>query len=174
MEHVIESLLRDFEEGKMNRRQLIRSLAVTASAASVIGVVPTALAAGTPLKTVAINHISYRVADASKSRDFYAGLLGMKVLKDTGTKCYLSVGGIGFTAQPGEDERTRRTPVIDHIAYNVDNSKGEILAALKDRGLTAVHGINHPPSKPAKANEEGNSVQVLDPDGFHVTLNPKK
>ena len=35
MEHVIEKLLENFEKGKMNRRQLVRSLAVAASAASV-------------------------------------------------------------------------------------------------------------------------------------------
>ena len=34
MEAIIAKLLQDFEQGKMSRRQLIRSLAVTASAAA--------------------------------------------------------------------------------------------------------------------------------------------
>jgi len=35
MENLIESLLRNFESGRINRRQLVRSLAVAASAGSV-------------------------------------------------------------------------------------------------------------------------------------------
>ena len=34
MEHIIAKLLQDFEQGKMNRRQLIQSLAMAATAAS--------------------------------------------------------------------------------------------------------------------------------------------
>jgi catechol 2,3-dioxygenase-like lactoylglutathione lyase family enzyme len=173
MEYIIAGLLRAFEEGKMNRRQLIRSLAVAASAGMTVGVMPTAVAAGTPLKPVRINHISYRVANYAKTRDFYSGVLGMKVSADSGTKARLTVGELFINAQPGEDEITRRTPMIDHIAYNMDSSRNEILTALKAAGLKEEHGLNHPPSKTAKANEEGNSIQVKDPDGFHVTLIPK-
>ena len=121
---------------------------------------------------VGINHISYRVANYAKTRDFYSGLLGMKVSNDDGTKCRLGVGGISIVAQLGEDERTRRTPLIDHIDYNMDNSQQEIFAALKNHGVVLEHGINHPPSNKAKAGST--SIQVKDPDGFHVTLSPKK
>jgi catechol 2,3-dioxygenase-like lactoylglutathione lyase family enzyme len=172
MEHIVDSLLRDFEEGKMNRRQLIRSLAVASGAGAVGSLTPSAMAAGTSLTPVGINHISYRVANYAKTRDFYSGLLGMKVSNDDGTKCRLGVGGISIVAQPGEDERTRRTPLIDHIDYNMDNSQEEIFAALKSHGVVLEHGINHPPSNKAKAGST--SIQVQDPDGFHVTLSPKK
>lgn len=171
MEHRIAMLLQDFEAGRMNRRQLIQSLSVAASAAAVG--VTTAAAAGS-LKTVGINHISYRVANSNKTRDFYSGLLGLKVSNDTGTKCRLAVGGVSFHVQPGEDEVTRRTPMIDHIAYDIDNTRDEILAEMKRRGIVQEHDLNHPPPKSGKKKEEGNSVQVKDPDGFHVTLTPKK
>src|SRR3954464_15368785 len=89
MEQLIAKLLQDFEQGKMNRRQLIRSLAVAASAA----------AAGTPaaaqgkgFKAVTVNHISYQVADYTKTRDFYKDLLGMTVSKDDGRQCNMSFG----------------------------------------------------------------------------------
>jgi len=173
MEHVIVNLLRNFEEGKISRRQLVRSLTVAASAAAAVGVTPSAIGDEGTLKTIGINHISYRVADYKKSRDFYTGLLGLKVRTDSGTKCSLTVGGIGLVVQPGEDERTRRTPMIDHIAYHIDGSMDEIRAAVKRRGITAEHGINHPPSKTGASKPEG-GVQVKDPDGFHVTLTPKK
>jgi catechol 2,3-dioxygenase-like lactoylglutathione lyase family enzyme len=180
MEHIIACLLRDFEVGKMNRRQLIQSLAVAASAGVAVGMIPTAAAAAeTSLKPVSINHISYRVANYAKTRDFYSGLLGMKVSGDSGTQCRLAVGGVFIVAQPGETEATRRTPMIDHVAYTMDNTADEILAAMNDHGVKQEHELNHAPSKyaarkvAAKGKEEGNTIQVKDPDGFHVTLVPK-
>src|SRR2546423_1227469 len=79
MEHIIAKLLQDFEQGKMNRRQLIRSLALASAAASAAA---PAAAAGKGFKAVTINHISYQVKDYAKTRDFYVDLLGMKVSGD--------------------------------------------------------------------------------------------
>jgi hypothetical protein len=42
MEHIIAKLLRDFEDGFMNRRQLIQSLSLAATAVACVG------EAGTP------------------------------------------------------------------------------------------------------------------------------
>ncbi|HTA70851.1 MAG TPA: hypothetical protein VK776_21350, partial [Bryobacteraceae bacterium] len=61
MEQLIAQLLQDFELGKMNRRQLIQSLAVAASAAAAAQ--PLLAADGKGFKAVTVNHISYRVAD---------------------------------------------------------------------------------------------------------------
>src|ERR1700738_4348875 len=70
MESVIAKLLQDFEQGKMNRRQLIQSLALAASAAG--AATPGLAASGKGFKAVAVNHISYQVADYARTRDFYA------------------------------------------------------------------------------------------------------
>src|SRR3954470_24848856 len=80
MEHIIGRLLQDYERGKMTRRQLIQTLALTATAASTVG---TAEAAA-PANATYINHVSMQVADYAKSRDFYSGLFGMKVMEDDG------------------------------------------------------------------------------------------
>src|SRR5262245_66686829 len=80
MENIINRLLEDFERGKMTRRQLVKSLALTATAASAAGVAPLAAAeGGKGFTAVAVNHISYQVKDYTKTRDWYVGLLGMKV-----------------------------------------------------------------------------------------------
>src|SRR5882757_7432328 len=111
MEHIIATLLQDFEQGKMTRRQLIQSLALTASAAG------TAAAADTPVaRAVYINHISYQVADYAKTRDFYAGLFGMKVSDDDGKQCRLSVGDSLIIAR-NASSRPSDTARVDHIAY---------------------------------------------------------
>ena len=82
MESVIAKLLQDFEQGKMNRRQLIQSLSIAAAATA--GMAPAANAAAKPLEALYVNHISYSVTDYAKCRDFYVGLLGMKVTEDDG------------------------------------------------------------------------------------------
>src|SRR5438445_9896196 len=93
MEHIIATLLQDFEHGKMSRRQLIQSLAATAGAVA-IAPPPAAVAAadGQVFKATAFNHVSYQVADYRKSRDFYAGLFGMNVTLDDGMQCRLAFG----------------------------------------------------------------------------------
>lgn len=50
MEHIIAKLVQDFEQEKLNRRQLIQSLALAAA--------PIAAADNKGLKAVSINHIS--------------------------------------------------------------------------------------------------------------------
>src|SRR5262249_49026870 len=90
MESVIAKLLQDFEQGKMNRRQLIQSLSLAAAAAAAIA--PAARAAGKPLEALYVNHISYEVNDYKKVRDFYVDLLGMKVTEDDGKQCRLVFG----------------------------------------------------------------------------------
>jgi len=44
------------------------------------------------VQATAFNHVSYQVADYRKTRDFYAGLFGMKVTLDDGMQCRLAFG----------------------------------------------------------------------------------
>lgn len=102
MESVISRLLSEFENGKMTRRQLVQSLALAAVgvpvASAVAQTMPTvpAIASGSSWKTVWLDHISYAVSDYKRSTDFYADLMGWKVLKDDGTRqATLDINGIG-------------------------------------------------------------------------------
>src|SRR6266404_8908819 len=129
MEQMIASLLRKFEEGRMNRRQLVQSLAAAAGAASVVGP-----AYGATVGATKINHISYRVADYAKTRDFYSGLLGMKVSQDNGRQAYLSFGDTFLL--PRNARNGGPTPQVDHIAYTIEDwDKNRVEAELKRRGL---------------------------------------
>ena len=157
MEHVIARLLQDFEDGKMNRRQLIKSLTVAAAAAAGTS---TALAEeGKGFKAVAVNHISYNVADYAKTRDFYVDLLGMKVSGDNGRQCNLSFGDSFLLPR---NVRTGRTPpLVDHIAYTIENwDQKKVEEELKRRGLTP------------RVDTE-NSFHVKDPDGFDLQISGK-
>lgn len=98
MKHIIAKLLQDFESGLMNRRQLIESLALAATAASALAQSPANPPAAAPaphpaFKTVELDHISYQVTDYRVTRDFYADLMGMEVKNDNGrSQCELYFG----------------------------------------------------------------------------------
>jgi catechol 2,3-dioxygenase-like lactoylglutathione lyase family enzyme len=107
MEREIARLLSEFEDGKMTRRQLIRSLAVVAavagpaaSAAAQVAAkpappIPNAFEA-TGWKTVWLDHISYQVSDYRRSTAFYRDLMGWTVQNDNGeSQATLDINGIG-------------------------------------------------------------------------------
>ena len=160
MEHIIGRLLQDYERGKMTRRQLIQTLALTATAASTVG---TAEAAA-PANAIYINHVSMQVADYTKTRDFYAGLFGMKVTNDDGKQCRLTFGDNIVVAR-NASSRPGGKIGVDHIAYTLANwdtdkaVKPAVEAELKRRGLEI-------------RTTEG-SFHVQDPDGFEVQMGGK-
>jgi len=155
MEQAIANLVREFEEGKLTRRQLIHSLTV-AAATAVTGVPVAAAAEGKVLNATNMNHVSYQVTDYARSRDFYAGLFGMKVSDDDGKQCRLTFGNNILIVR-------NRTPApqVDHIAYtlaNWDEQKEAVEAELKRRQLKIIQG------------DIKTSLHILDPDGFHVQM----
>jgi catechol 2,3-dioxygenase-like lactoylglutathione lyase family enzyme len=161
MEHIIGKLLHDYEHGKMSRRQLIRTLALTATAASTVG--PAEAAA--PANAIYINHVSMQVADYRKTRDFYSGLFGMKVTNDDGkTQCRLTFGDNILIAR-NASSRPGGKVGVDHVAYSLANwdtdktVKPAVEAELKRRGLMI------------RATE--GSFHVPDPDGFEVQMGGK-
>jgi len=153
MEKIIAKLLGEFEQGKLNRRQLIQNLTIAATAATAVSGVPAA-AEGKVIEATNINHVSYQVSDYAKTRDFYAGLFGMKVSEDDGKQCRLSFGNnilIVRNRQPAGK--------VDHIAYTIanwDQEKEAVEAEVKRRGLKIVQG------------DAKTSLHVLDPDGLGV------
>src|SRR5215469_13823524 len=145
MEQIISGLLRDFETGKLTRRQLIQALALGVTAG------PAALAAAqkpaeafsippphspAPWKTVWLDHISYAVSDYRRSTAFYRDLMGWEVIHDDGQKqCSMKVGNVGGIiirnragqpgvvgqagagGQPASGNRPRITGVINHVSW---------------------------------------------------------
>ena len=111
MESVVAALLRDFEHGRLTRRQLVQTLALMAVGSPVASAVAQSVAAspakpvGTPWKTVWLDHISFQVSDYKRSVDFYSDLMGWKVLNDTGNQATVDINGIG-----GIIIRNRRRP----------------------------------------------------------------
>ncbi len=154
MEQIIAKLLQDFEQGKINRRQLIQSLAMAATAAA------PARAAQSPFKAVTVNHISYNVADYKKTRDFYVDLLGMGLTQDNDrNQCYLPFGDTFLL--PRNARGDRKPPLIDHIAYTIENwDQKRVKEELEKRGLNP-------------REDTADSYHIKDPDGFDLQISGK-
>jgi catechol 2,3-dioxygenase-like lactoylglutathione lyase family enzyme len=157
MEQIIAKLLIDFENGKMNRRQLIQSLAVSAAAAvaatPALGAAP---AAGKGFKANNVNHISFGVADYGRARDFYTDLLGMKVTKDDGKQAFLDFGQTRLLVR--KTRQPDNKPLVDHMAYTIENWNREAVEAeLKHRGLDPRPDTDY-------------SFHIKDPDGYDVQI----
>jgi catechol 2,3-dioxygenase-like lactoylglutathione lyase family enzyme len=107
MELLISSLLKQFEDGKLTRRQLIQGLALAAVAAAPGAAAAQAPASAgasqipppsgpAPWKTVYLDHISYAVSDYRKSTAFYRDLMGWEIRNDNNqNQCTLKIGNIG-------------------------------------------------------------------------------
>ena len=163
MEQIISKLLHEFEHGGMSRRQLIQSLAAVA-ASSIATSEVVAAPESQVFRATAFNHVSYQVADYRKSRDFYAGLFGMKVTLDDGMQCRLAFGDNILIAR----NRPSGTPKVDHIAYTIagwdtdESVKPALKTELERRGLQIRESATG-----------GSSLHVMDPDGFEVQMGGK-
>ena len=157
MEKIVDQLLGQFEHGRISRRQLVSALAfgMAGAASPLRAAAPTAPAGG--FKAVAVNHISYQVADYARTRDFYAGLLGMQVSGDDGKQCYLKFGGDSFLIARNSPEPAG-APLVDHLCYTIaDWDKDAVAAELRRRGLD-----------PEPDTDE--SFHVRDPDGYRLQI----
>ena len=157
MENLISKLLDDFDCGRMTRRQLIKSLSVVGAAAAA-GSAPALGQGAKGFKAIAVNHISYQVNDYAKTRDFYADLLGMKVVGDTGKQCNLILGDTNTFLIPRNAPQGSTPPRVDHVAYTIEHwDKNAVKAELERRGLN-----------PQPDTE--NSFHVKDPNGYDLQI----
>jgi catechol 2,3-dioxygenase-like lactoylglutathione lyase family enzyme len=163
MESFIAKLLQDFEQGKMNRRQLIQSIAVAATVAAGTGVASAAAPDKTIVKATVLNHVSHPVVDYAKSRDWYSDLFGLKVVLDEGNrKANLAVGESLVILK----NRTADEPPVDHICFTIagwdedKNVRPAVAAELKRRGIKIER-------------QTGMSFYIKDPDGFTVQIGGK-
>ena len=156
MEKIVDDWLGQFERGRISRRQLVQMLALGMTAAAAPRATAEA-ATGGGFKAVAVNHISFGVADYARTRDFYADLLGMPVSGDDGKQCYLKIGEDSFliarkSGAPGGG------PLVDHICYTIkDWDKNAVETELRRRGLD-----------PEPDTDE--SFHVRDPDGYRLQI----
>lgn len=121
-----------------------------------------------------LEHLGIMVRDLEKSREFYEGLLGFKLVKTvddpaTGSKMvYLELGGnmIELIWDPNNVNQAKATEPkigLHHIHIYVENvdSIDEIIERLEKKGVPIIE-------KPMRAIRGGRRAAVYDPDGVYV------
>ena len=177
METLISQLLKDYEGGRMSRRQLIQSLALAALAGSAAS--SAHAQTGDGFKTMHLDHISYQVPDYRRARDFYAGLMSMSVVDDNGKDyCQLQFGDADVagareraflsvrTSQPQAGQPANPGSRVDHVAFKIDNwDTNRVKAELERRKLQPRLQAGGPGDTPNYV-----SFHVKDPDGFEIQI----
>jgi catechol 2,3-dioxygenase-like lactoylglutathione lyase family enzyme len=163
-DRAIHEVLCAFEAGRINRRDLLRAITLGIGAAAVGGRAAPAAAEG-GLTIVSVDHISYRVSDYTRTRDFYAGLFGLHVTDDTGTQCELRFGNSMITAR-NPRQSGQATPNVDHVAYTIGNwDTDAVKNELTKRGLEPRLDLGDASSPPNYV-----SFHIRDPDGYDVQI----
>lgn len=172
MESITAGLAKDVEDGKLNRRQLLQTLAVAVAGASF----PRGAAAqgASRFRATLVDHISYEVADYKRSRDWYVDVLGMTVQADNGkTNAYLRFGNTVLIVRNPRGPQSK-PPTVDHIAYRIENwNTDKVKAELERRGLKGDRGGTVPPRldvPAAPTNPNYISFHIFDPDGLDVEI----
>src|SRR5262249_40487240 len=154
--------LKEFEEGKINRRKLIETLVAAATATTAAA--GTAQAAPQPaVKAALVNHISYTCPNYKQAADWYSKVFNLEPVGDDGSNVNLPFGKQGekpqgvtandvgptFIVARTRDlngtigttgiQRPKATCVIDHMAYTVaDFDRERVKANLIAMGIQKV------------------------------------
>lgn len=155
----LDGLLRQYEMGRISRRELLGALAALATAAAVP---PSATAA--PVGSVAsFNHVSVFVPNVQKAVAFYQDLFGLPVLtrQDPGVNLNCGAGFLGIYPLPANATASR----IDHLCLGMPNFDADaVLKQLTDRGIKAS----------IRMRGETKELYFTDPDGIRVQLQDVK
>ena len=147
MERIISEMLKEYECGRASRRHLIRGLAALSLAAS------PALAAESTFKGVGLNHIAIRVADIRRSREFYQKHLGLPLIRQSETSCFLKMGDEFLTLFRNE------RPGLDHYCVAIEKFN-------PDAVMNELHRQGLKPRRPDGTDR----IYFPDPDGLEVQL----
>ena len=153
----VESLVNDFEIGKLTRRQLVVSLAALAAGTIVSAPVRADDAGPQSFPSVSLNHVTLRVPDLQKTSRFYQEFFQMPLRQHSPTVHILGVGSSFFGLEQGNSNEPGR---LDHYDFGITNfNADQIRAALRKRNLEI---------QDERASE---SFKFQDPDGFVVQVN---
>ena len=166
----IDALFDQYDRGRMTRRGLMQALAMMALPAKVLAMEAAADAAPI-VRGLGVNHVGLIVGDIERSYEFYHRLFGVKKgwpAKNNGSGVHLDfpTGYISVDSMAGQKS------VITHFSISIEHIDQDSAKQLADK-------INHdlPDAKARaafQANDGVSTVNLVDPDGFHVQISPIK
>ena len=128
MEKFIADLVKEFDSGKVDRREFCQTVALAAVVYASGEAANAQTARG--FKVLGINHISYRCPDYIKARDWYSSVLGMQVAPGRETE---KRANLMFGPEPGKggsymvvrntvaEPKASPQAVVDHVCYTISN-----------------------------------------------------
>ncbi|MGA9063466.1 MAG: VOC family protein [Terracidiphilus sp.] len=153
----LESLLNDFESGKLTRRQVALSLAAVAAGALVSPLARADDAGPQSFPAISLNHVTLRVPDLQKTSRFYQEFFQMPLRQHAPTVHILGVGKSFFGLEQGNNNEPGR---LDHYDFGIAHfNADQIRAALRKRNLEI------------QDERSSESFKFRDPDGFLVQVN---
>ena len=153
MEGVISDLLNRFEQGRVSRRELVRTLALLASGG--VGAATAAARQQTPFSASGIDHISIQVTDLPRSIAFYQEIFGLSILNEDRENEIVRLGTDSILVSL---HRKPPTGIVDHFAIAIDGFDREaVTRALEQRGLTPDQNLDY-------------GFYVRDPEGIPVQV----
>jgi glyoxylase I family protein len=154
MESIISDLLARFEKGSLDRRDLVRGLALLAASG-------TAVAAQEEIdfKAANIDHVSIQVANLQRSVDFYQKMFGFTVVSEDKPQGIVRVGNgrvlVSFNNQSPAGK-------VDHFSIGIPRYNREAVTRyLQQRGATVLQG-------------DFAGQHIKDPDGVNVQISDQK
>ena len=152
MENQVNQLLDTYENGKMNRRQLVARLGALVAGLGSSSAFAQEKQTNT-FQATEVNHVALRVTNVQRSRNFYSKHLGLKVSRQTENNCFLTCGKNFLALFKGD------TPRMDHFCF-----------AVKDYAvLTAEEKLRAQGIEPQVVRNAGR-IYFPDPDGLKVQL----
>lgn len=155
----VETLLTQYENGTLTRRELLGALAILAAGAAV----PAAAAAAPVGPVASFNHVSVFVPSVQKSVAFYQDLFGLPILtrQDPGINLNCGSGFLGIYPLPASATASR----IDHLCLGMPNFDADaVLKQLTERGIKAN----------IRMRGDTKELYFTDPDGIRVQLQDVK
>lgn len=155
-----DTLLSQYENGSLSRRELLGALALLVAAS------PAAATQGAakPVGTVkSMNHVSIFVPNVQKSVEFYQGLFGMPLLtrQDPGINLSAGAGFLGIYPAGA----TATTGSINHLCFGIENFDADaVLKQLVERGIKGN----------IRLRGDTKELYFTDPDGIRVQLQDVK
>jgi catechol 2,3-dioxygenase-like lactoylglutathione lyase family enzyme len=152
MNTAVDTLLTQYESGRMSRRELVALIGALAAAP-----LP-AVAQPAPLKAATLNHASLIVSDLDRSVAFYRSVFDLPVKSTQQGGVNLAVGEAFLGVYQGGADAT---PHINHICFGLrDFDPKRTVAALETRGLKAE----------SRERDGVTQVYTADPDNLRVQL----
>ena len=169
MDSMVDSLFNQYERGRMTRRHLVQALAALVLPTRILA--QDAAPGPTPIvRGLTVNHVGLTVSDIQRSFAFYERLLGVTKgwpATNAGTGIHLDLPD-GYISI---DSVAEKKGVITHFSVGIDHIDTDSAKRLADKINSEM------PDAKAKAafqeNDGVSTVNLNDPDGFHVQISPR-